>query len=139
MEQLLPFHDWQALLLCTSYGKGECKGRNQKNLGELLHVVSPSPTRVGRSTDCNLNHLGNGIQANDRTRMFKKPKSQNDSVTQLLSVTIHAINTAKDIVPIALAQGILGTIANILTMVGDQEQVQFPSDSGQVQDHEGHP
>lgn len=47
MEQLLPFHDWQALLLCTSYGKGECKGRNQKNLGELLHVVSPSPTRVG--------------------------------------------------------------------------------------------
>ncbi|KAG1856353.1 hypothetical protein DFJ58DRAFT_659543, partial [Suillus subalutaceus] len=33
-----------------------------------------------------------------------------------LDVTIAAINTTKDLVPIALAQGILGTIANILTI-----------------------
>ncbi|KAG2360395.1 hypothetical protein BDR07DRAFT_150332 [Suillus spraguei] len=43
-------------------------------------------------------------------------QSQDDSVTQLLGVTIAAINTTKDLVPIALAQGILGTIANILTI-----------------------
>ncbi|KAG2143131.1 hypothetical protein BD769DRAFT_1772202 [Suillus cothurnatus] len=43
-------------------------------------------------------------------------QSQDDSVTQLLGVTIAAINVTKDIVPIALAQGILGTIANILTI-----------------------
>lgn len=35
-------------------------------------------------------------------------------MSQLLGVTIAAINTTKDLVPIDLARGILGTIANIL-------------------------
>ncbi|KAG1840377.1 hypothetical protein DFJ58DRAFT_748763 [Suillus subalutaceus] len=42
--------------------------------------------------------------------------SQDDSMSQLLGVTIAAINTTKDLVPINLAKGILGTIANILTL-----------------------
>ncbi|KAG1724014.1 hypothetical protein EDB19DRAFT_2043614 [Suillus lakei] len=39
---------------------------------------------------------------------------QDDSVSQLLGITITAINATKDRVPIDLAKGILGTIANIL-------------------------
>jgi hypothetical protein len=35
-------------------------------------------------------------------------------VTQLLGATISAIHITKDLVPIDLAKGILGTIANIL-------------------------
>ncbi|KAG1870808.1 P-loop containing nucleoside triphosphate hydrolase protein [Suillus subluteus] len=46
--------------------------------------------------------------------LLKPKQSQDDS--ELLDVTIAAINTTKDLVPIALAQGILGTIANILTI-----------------------
>ncbi|KAG1838165.1 hypothetical protein DFJ58DRAFT_861892 [Suillus subalutaceus] len=42
---------------------------------------------------------------------------QDDSMSQLLGVTIAAINATKDLVPIDLAKGILGTIANILTLV----------------------
>ncbi|KIK40487.1 hypothetical protein CY34DRAFT_807170 [Suillus luteus UH-Slu-Lm8-n1] len=41
-------------------------------------------------------------------------EEQDDSMSQLLGVTIAAINTTKDLVPIDLARGILGTIANIL-------------------------
>ncbi|KAG2079897.1 hypothetical protein BD769DRAFT_1741610, partial [Suillus cothurnatus] len=37
-------------------------------------------------------------------------------VSQLLGVTIAAINATKELVPIDLAKGILGTIANILTL-----------------------
>ncbi|KAJ8584215.1 hypothetical protein M405DRAFT_866417 [Rhizopogon salebrosus TDB-379] len=44
-------------------------------------------------------------------------KSQDDNAIQLLSVTIAAINTTKDIVPVGLAKGILGTITGILTIV----------------------
>ncbi|KAG1855952.1 hypothetical protein F4604DRAFT_1932094 [Suillus subluteus] len=43
-------------------------------------------------------------------------QSQNDNVVQLLGATISAINATKDLVPINLAKGILGTIANILTI-----------------------
>lgn len=43
-------------------------------------------------------------------------ESQDDSMSQLLGVTIAAINATKDLVPIDLAKGILGTIANILTL-----------------------
>ncbi|KAG1733917.1 P-loop containing nucleoside triphosphate hydrolase protein, partial [Suillus paluster] len=44
-----------------------------------------------------------------------EPKaSLDDNVSQLLGVTIAAINVTKDLVPINLAKGILGTIANIL-------------------------
>ena len=35
-------------------------------------------------------------------------------MSQLLGATISAINTTKDLVPIDLVKGILGTIANIL-------------------------
>jgi len=73
-------------------------------------------------------------------------ESQDDSMSQLLGVTIAAINATKDLVPIDLAKGILGTIANILTLaqvrwpisyntkpyvytVSHQEQVRFPGDS----------
>ncbi|KAG1724968.1 hypothetical protein EDB19DRAFT_289084 [Suillus lakei] len=41
-------------------------------------------------------------------------ESQDDTVSQLLGATISAINTTKDLVPIDLVKGILGTIANIL-------------------------
>ncbi|KAG1841431.1 hypothetical protein DFJ58DRAFT_808404, partial [Suillus subalutaceus] len=43
-------------------------------------------------------------------------ESQDDSISQLLGVTIAAINATKDLVPIDLAKGILRTIANILTL-----------------------
>ncbi|KAG1841450.1 hypothetical protein DFJ58DRAFT_845027 [Suillus subalutaceus] len=43
-------------------------------------------------------------------------QSQDDNVIQLLGITISAINATKDLVPIDLAKGILGTIANILTV-----------------------
>jgi hypothetical protein len=43
-------------------------------------------------------------------------------MSQLLGVTIAAINTTKDLVPIDLARGILGTIANILIIA----QVRWP-------------
>ncbi|KAG2126922.1 hypothetical protein DEU56DRAFT_534411 [Suillus clintonianus] len=45
------------------------------------------------------------------TKEFK-----DDNVIHLLGVTISAINATKDLVPIDLAKGILGTIANILTI-----------------------
>ncbi|KAG2346547.1 hypothetical protein BDR05DRAFT_1057646, partial [Suillus weaverae] len=41
-------------------------------------------------------------------------KSQDDNLSQALAITIAAINATKEIVPISLAKGILGTIANIL-------------------------
>jgi len=44
----------------------------------------------------------------------KLKESQDDKVNQLLGVTRLAINTTKDLVPIARAKGILGTIANIV-------------------------
>ncbi|KAG2126939.1 hypothetical protein DEU56DRAFT_862026 [Suillus clintonianus] len=43
-------------------------------------------------------------------------ESQDDNVSQLLGVIIAAITVTKDLVPINLAKGILGTIANILTI-----------------------
>ncbi|KAG1745507.1 uncharacterized protein EDB91DRAFT_152064 [Suillus paluster] len=69
--------------------------------------------------------LSNG---NPKATSSKKPKerrlisrdhakeSQDDYVTQLLGVTISAINVTKDLVPIDLAKGILGTIANIFAL-----------------------
>ncbi|KAG0695415.1 hypothetical protein DFH29DRAFT_1005488 [Suillus ampliporus] len=48
-------------------------------------------------------------------QLFSETKdSQDDSVSQLLNTTIVAINLTKDLVPIALAKGILGTVASIL-------------------------
>ncbi|KAG1733921.1 uncharacterized protein EDB91DRAFT_1084306 [Suillus paluster] len=49
----------------------------------------------------------------------KQPSSEpkaslDDNVSQLLGTTIAAINVTKDLVPINLAKGILGTVANIL-------------------------
>ncbi|OAX36390.1 hypothetical protein K503DRAFT_858020 [Rhizopogon vinicolor AM-OR11-026] len=44
-------------------------------------------------------------------------KMKDDTVVQALKVTIAAVNTTKDLVPIDLAKGILGTIANILNIV----------------------
>jgi len=41
---------------------------------------------------------------------------QSQDVTPLLHATISAINATKDVVPIDLVKGILGTIANILTI-----------------------
>ncbi|KAG0693782.1 P-loop containing nucleoside triphosphate hydrolase protein [Suillus ampliporus] len=65
-----------------------------------------------------------------KARWFKKPKDdpnakqsssetkdeQDDNVNQLLGATIAAINVTKDLVPIDLAKGILGTVANILSI-----------------------
>ncbi|KAG1768904.1 hypothetical protein EV702DRAFT_1203107 [Suillus placidus] len=43
-------------------------------------------------------------------------ESQDDNLSQALAIAIAAINATKEIVPISLAKGILGTIANILTI-----------------------
>ncbi|KAG2354830.1 hypothetical protein BDR07DRAFT_1494014 [Suillus spraguei] len=42
--------------------------------------------------------------------------SQDDNVSQILGAAISAINATKELVPIDLAKGILGTVANILTI-----------------------
>ncbi|KAG1874958.1 hypothetical protein F4604DRAFT_727793 [Suillus subluteus] len=65
-----------------------------------------------------------------KSRRLKKPQnnpnakpssetkeSQDDNASQLLGATIVAINVTKDLVPIDLAKGILGTVVNILTIV----------------------
>ncbi|KAG1838164.1 hypothetical protein DFJ58DRAFT_733997 [Suillus subalutaceus] len=70
------------------------------------------------------------LQAKQPSSQIKQ--SQNDSVYQLLNVTIAAFNTTKDLIPIALAQGILGTIANILTIV--QSAVKNKSDFQAIAD-----
>ncbi|KAJ8584434.1 hypothetical protein M405DRAFT_884319 [Rhizopogon salebrosus TDB-379] len=65
-------------------------------------------------------------------KLFKKPKARSHLVAEakecqddnrdvvdvlgVLGITIAAINTTKDLVPIQLAKGILGTIANILAI-----------------------
>ncbi|KAG1768920.1 hypothetical protein EV702DRAFT_713301 [Suillus placidus] len=43
-------------------------------------------------------------------------ESQDDNLSQALAIAIAAINATKEIVPISLAKGILGTVANILTI-----------------------
>jgi len=43
-------------------------------------------------------------------------ESQDDTVSQLLGVTIAAISVTRDLVPIDLVKAILGTVANILTI-----------------------
>ncbi|KAG1724167.1 uncharacterized protein EDB91DRAFT_143439 [Suillus paluster] len=55
----------------------------------------------------------------NRFKQSKQPSSEpkaslDDNVSQLLGATIAAINVTKDLVPIDLAKGILGTVANIL-------------------------
>ncbi|KAG2071831.1 hypothetical protein BDR04DRAFT_1154107 [Suillus decipiens] len=60
---------------------------------------------------------GRSKKPKDSKTSSETKQSQDDSVTQLLGITIATISTMKDLVPIALAQGILGTIANILTIV----------------------
>ncbi|KAG2035398.1 hypothetical protein BDR03DRAFT_526393 [Suillus americanus] len=74
--------------------------------------------------------LKSGPQAKQPSSQTKQ--SQNDSVSQLLGVTIAAINTTKDLVPIALAQGILATIANFLTIA--QSAVKNKSDFQAIAD-----
>ncbi|KAG1838147.1 P-loop containing nucleoside triphosphate hydrolase protein [Suillus subalutaceus] len=58
--------------------------------------------------------LKNGPHTNKPSPEDKQ--SQDDNVVQLLGATISAINATKELVPINLAKGILGTIANILTV-----------------------
>ncbi|KAG2035403.1 hypothetical protein BDR03DRAFT_1093177 [Suillus americanus] len=91
----------------------------------------------------NLNPLeydpGSTIQPQAEVMLFKSPKSrrsekpqkspnaqqpssatkesQDDNASQLLGATIVAINVTKNLVPIDLAKGILGTVANILMTV----------------------
>ncbi|KAG2030685.1 hypothetical protein BDR03DRAFT_1095915 [Suillus americanus] len=61
-----------------------------------------------------------GVGRSKKSKMGSKQfvletgESQDDIVSQVLDVTIAAINATKDRVPIDLAKGILGTIANIL-------------------------
>ncbi|OJA13904.1 hypothetical protein AZE42_07844 [Rhizopogon vesiculosus] len=56
---------------------------------------------------------------NDKQSLSQKEefKLQEDNVVQTLNFAIAAINITKDIVPINLAKGILGTIANVLNIV----------------------
>ncbi|KAG2358414.1 hypothetical protein BDR07DRAFT_284585 [Suillus spraguei] len=62
--------------------------------------------KLGRSKK-----LEDSKQASSETQ-----QSQDDNVAQILGATISAINATRDLVPIDLAKGILGTIANILTI-----------------------
>ncbi|KAG0694300.1 hypothetical protein DFH29DRAFT_1083876 [Suillus ampliporus] len=57
---------------------------------------------------------GKNKSPNAKQSSSETKDSQDDSVSQLLNTTIAAINLTKDLVPIALAKGILGTVANIL-------------------------
>jgi hypothetical protein len=59
-------------------------------------------------------------QQNDPNATQPSPKtkeSQDDSVIQTLGITIAVVNTTKELVPISLVKGILGTIGNILNIV----------------------
>ncbi|KAG1718087.1 hypothetical protein EDB19DRAFT_1026872 [Suillus lakei] len=49
------------------------------------------------------------------TELSSETNEPQDDVIHLLGVTISAINATKDLIPINLAKGILGMIANILT------------------------
>ncbi|KAG2739544.1 hypothetical protein P692DRAFT_201873094 [Suillus brevipes Sb2] len=62
-----------------------------------------------------------GPGGSNKSKSSKQPtpdteESQNDTVSQLLGITIAAINITRDLVPINLAKAILGTVANILTI-----------------------
>ncbi|KAG0697455.1 hypothetical protein DFH29DRAFT_149418 [Suillus ampliporus] len=54
--------------------------------------------------------------ANAKQSSSEIKDSQDDNVIQSLGVAISAINATKDLVPIDLAKGILGTMVNILTI-----------------------
>ncbi|KAG1813695.1 uncharacterized protein BJ212DRAFT_1578322 [Suillus subaureus] len=71
--------------------------------------MSSKMPKAGRSRQ-----LKNGPHAKQPSSEIKQ--SKDDSVGQLLDVTIAAINVTKVLVPIVLVQGILGTVANILTI-----------------------
>ncbi|KAG2346602.1 hypothetical protein BDR05DRAFT_946107 [Suillus weaverae] len=59
-------------------------------------------------------------------------ESQDDNLSQALAIAIAAINATKEIVPISLAKGILGTVANILTIA--QSVIKNKSDSQMIFD-----
>lgn len=111
-----------------------------------LHFNEPYTRRAGACsvTHCNLNHqvmlsrkpkAGGSHKSKVRVHLsspqhrtlnlsYKSSKqsapeteeSQDDTVSQLLGATIVAINVTRDLVPIDLAKGILGTVASILTI-----------------------
>ncbi|KAG1764495.1 hypothetical protein EV702DRAFT_1215392, partial [Suillus placidus] len=98
-------------------GPGHGQGRTHRD-NAVIHIC------------CAISHPENGPHATKQSSSAKQ--FQDDSVTQLLGVTIAAINTTKDLVPIALAKGILGTIANILTIA--QSLVKNKSDFQAIAD-----
>ncbi|KAG1725885.1 uncharacterized protein EDB91DRAFT_80485 [Suillus paluster] len=55
-------------------------------------------------------------EPNAKQHSSETKESQDDDVIQLLGAAISAINATKDLVPIDLAKGILGAVANILTI-----------------------
>ncbi|OAX37543.1 hypothetical protein K503DRAFT_227290 [Rhizopogon vinicolor AM-OR11-026] len=63
---------------------------------------------------------------NVKQSLSQTEELQEDNVVQTLNFTIAAINITKDIVPIDLAKGILGTITNILNIV--QSAIENKSD-----------
>ncbi|KAG1813584.1 uncharacterized protein BJ212DRAFT_1588601 [Suillus subaureus] len=54
---------------------------------------------------------------NAKQRSSETKESQDNNISQLLGITIAAIKVTQDFVPINLAKGILGTVANILMIV----------------------
>ncbi|KAG1764503.1 hypothetical protein EV702DRAFT_108387 [Suillus placidus] len=58
--------------------------------------------------------LGRSKKSKDSKQPAPETESQDDNLSQALAIAIVAINATKEIVPISLAKGILGTIANIL-------------------------
>ncbi|KAG2354833.1 hypothetical protein BDR07DRAFT_1428222 [Suillus spraguei] len=56
------------------------------------------------------------LEKDSKQASSETQQSQDDNVAQILGATISAINATRDLVPIDLAKGILGTIANILTI-----------------------
>ncbi|KAG1841412.1 hypothetical protein DFJ58DRAFT_856618 [Suillus subalutaceus] len=100
---------------------------------EFKRCFSPSTRRVacirGSATRPQAEAM---LSKSPKSKRSKKPKnspnakqsssetkeSQDDNnMNQLLGVTIAAINVTRDLVPINLAKGILGTVANILMIV----------------------
>ncbi|KAG0693781.1 hypothetical protein DFH29DRAFT_1073146 [Suillus ampliporus] len=83
----------------------DCNGI-QKFKGEKLQKCKGKKTHLGVITND-----PNTEQSSSETKDV-----QDDIVIQSLSVAISAINATKDLIPIDLAKGILGTVANILTI-----------------------
>ncbi|KAG1724114.1 hypothetical protein EDD22DRAFT_974420 [Suillus occidentalis] len=127
---------------CHYFGPGYVQEENAgRGSYDNARVQTPDGACTRSATEIRLRHTntGNDIQnaqgwkvqrTKERPSIARQPSSeiqqyQDDGVTQLLlGATISAIHTTRDLVPIDLAKGILGTIANILIIAQNQSDFQ---------------